>query len=373
MLETLDELDSIDVDDIVEEMMENVEENHPEIDTREGSIIYDSTAVVAQELYSVIQAVKLIYNETYVDTATLEGLIMRCEERGVEIKNPTCALLQAQFDLPVNVEDVFTIVDSQMNYEIEELIEEPTAENGMLYFYSLRCQEDGEEGNLYLGHLIPVSDVENSDLFTVAEATEIIISASNGDDEDAIREKYYQSCQTGRFGGNVADYKGNVLTMEGVGGVKIYPAWNGGGTVKCVIISPVPDKPSDDVVYAVQEALDPVTGRGQGVGWAPIGHIVTVEAVTEQPVNIETTIEYKTGWTFEAAKSQIEAAIDSYLKEVNQEWQDTECLKVRIAQIESILLNLEPVVDIRDTKINGAEENLTLGPNDIAVRGDVIG
>lgn len=373
MLETLDDLDAIDVDDIVEEMMESVEENHPDIDTREGSIIYDSTAVVAQELYSVIQAIRLVYNETYVDTATLEGLIMRCEERGVEIKEPTCALLQAQFDLPVNVGDVFTIVDSQMNYEIEELIEEPTEENGMLYFYSMRCQEDGEEGNLYLGHLIPISDIENSDLFTVAEATEIIISASNGDDEDAIREKYYQSCQTGRFGGNVADYKGKVLTIEGVGGVKVYPAWNGGGTVKCVIISPVADKPSEDVVYSVQEVLDPVTGQGQGIGWAPIGHIVTVEAVTEQLVNIETSIEYKTGWSFESAKSQIEVAIDTYLKEVNQEWQDAESLKIRIAQVESALLDLEPVVDIRNTKLNGMEENIDLNPDAIAVRGDVIG
>ena len=373
MLETLDDLDSIDVDDIVEEMMENVEENHSDIDTREGSIIYDSTAVVAQELYSVIQAIQLIHNETYVDTATLEGLIMRCDERGAEIQEPTFALLQAKFDLPVNVGDVFTIVDSQMNYEIEELIDEPTEENGMLYFYSLRCQEDGEEGNLYLGHLIPVSDVENSDLFTVAEATELIISATNGDDEDAIREKYYQSCETGRFGGNIADYKGKILTMEGVGGVKVYPAWNGGGTVKCMIISPVADKPSEDVVYSVQEALDPVAGQGQGVGWAPIGHIVTVEAVTEQPVNIETTIEYKTGWTFEAAKSQIEEAIDTYLKEVNQEWQDMENLKIRISQIESALLDLEPVLDISNTKLNGIEENLVLDQDAIAVRGDVIG
>ena len=140
-----------------------------------------------------------------------------------------------------------------------------------------------------------------------------------------------------------------------------------------MIISPVSDKPSEDVVYAVQEALDPVTGQGQGLGWAPIGHIVTVEAVTEQPVNIETSIEYKTGWAFEAAKSQIEEAIDTYLKELNQEWQDMESLKFRIAQIESALLDLEPIVDIGNTKINGIEENLILGPDSIAVRGDVIG
>ena len=48
-------------------------------------------------------------------------------------------------------------------------------------------------------------------------------------------------------------------------------------------------------------------------------------------------------------------------------------LKVRIAQIESALLDLEPIVDIRNTKLNGIEENLDLNPDTIAVRGDVIG
>ena len=50
-----------------------------------------------------------------------------------------------------------------------------------------------------------------------------------------------------------------------------------------------------------------------------------------------------------------------------------ENLKIRISQIESALLDLEPVLDISNTKLNGIEENLVLDQDAIAVRGDVIG
>ena len=40
----------------------------------------------------------------------------------------------------------------------------------------------------------------------------------------------FDSMDAQSFGGNVADYKERVNAMNGVGGVKVYPVWNGGGT-----------------------------------------------------------------------------------------------------------------------------------------------
>ena len=77
------------------------------------------------------------------------------------------------------------------------------------------------------------------------------------------------------FGGNVADYKERVNAMNGVGGVKVYPVWNGGGTVKLVIINSEFNVPSAELVGQVQTAVDPVQNSGRGVGIAPIGHVVT--------------------------------------------------------------------------------------------------
>ena len=74
------------------------------------------------------------------------------------------------------------------------------------------------------------------------------------------------------FGGNIADYKNKVELLPGVGAVKVFPVWNGGGTVKIVLVDSEWSVPSSELVEEVQEAIDPVGTQGTGVGLAPIGH-----------------------------------------------------------------------------------------------------
>ena len=64
--------------------------------------------------------------------------------------------------------------------------------------------------------------------------------------------------------------------------MKVYPVWNGGGTVKLVIINSEYQKPSPELVDQVQTIIDPVQNQGMGLGVAPIGHVVTVEEVKEK-------------------------------------------------------------------------------------------
>lgn len=94
----------------------------------------------------------------------------------------------------------------------------------------------------------------------------------------------------------------------------------------------------------MQKALDPESGEGLGV--APIDHVVTVFGAEEETVDIELSITYKDGWSFEDVKPYIEEAIDGYFKELNEKWQESESIVVRISQIESRLLYLEGVFDI---------------------------
>ena len=56
------------------------------------------------------------------------------------------------------------------------------------------------------------------------------------------------------FGGNVADYREKVNAITGVGGVKVYPVWNGGGTVKLTIIASDFTAPSTELISKVQTA-----------------------------------------------------------------------------------------------------------------------
>ena len=113
--------------------------------------------------------------------------------------------------------------------------------------------------------------------------------------------------------------------------------------------------------------------RGNGAGIAPIGHIVTVEGVGVQTVDIETNISYNPGWIWDDLKDYVEKTIDEYFKELSKNWADSANLIVRISQLETRFLNLAGVLDISNTKINGLEQNLVLDKDCIPVRGDVIG
>lgn len=68
----------------------------------------------------------------------------------------------------------------------------------------------------------------------------------------------------------------------------------------------------------------------------------------------------------------MEHVIDDYLKGLNESWKEEKNLIVRISQIETRLLNAQGVLDIKDTKINGAQENYVVDENSIVIRGEII-
>ena len=141
--------------------------------------------------------------------------------------------------------------------------------------------------------------------------------------------------------------------------------------MKLVIIDSTFSKPSTTLINAVQTAIDPTQNQGKGVGIAPIGHVVTVVGCDETTVNIETHITFQEGWSWEALKPYVEAAIDEYFKELSTEWDSNSNLIVRISQIETRLLDLTGVLDIADTTLNGVAQNLTVAADNIPVRGDI--
>lgn len=146
-----------------------------------------------------------------------------------------------------------------------------------------------------------------------------------------------------------------------------------GGTVKLVIMASDYKAPTPTLLEEIQTAIDPEQNAGEGLGLAPIGHVVHVTGVTPEEVDIELHLTYASGWDWEAVKSYVEAVIDAYFVELSQDWASSDFLTVRISQIESRILSecSNMVTDIGGTKINGQESNLALGPDSIPSRGEV--
>ncbi len=183
--------------------------------------------------------------------------------------------------------------------------------------YQVECETEGSQGNQYFGSMIPISYIKG---LTKAELTELLIPGEDEEETEHLRKRYFNSLKAQAYGGNLADYKEKVNTLAGVGGVKVYPAWNGGGTVKLVILDSNYGVPSDALVQTVKEEIDPELNTGKGYGIAPIGHVVTVQAVKEELLYFTVNLTFQTGYDFEMCQEELEEAADRYLLTLNQMW-----------------------------------------------------
>lgn len=347
---------------ILKRMLDRIPSNQ---NKREGAVIYDSTAPAAAELENAFYLVAGTLRECYPDTASLPYLIKHAESRGIYHKKATIATLKAvstpsTIEIPAGTR--FSL--DSLNYIISEKIKDGE--------YEVICETVGDVGNTHFGQMIPIDHVEG--LETI-ELTELLIPGTPEEDVESLRERYFRNVTSQAFGGNVADYIEKVMAIESVGGVKITPVWNGGGTVKITIIDSNFGVPSAELVKTVQEQLDPADKQGQGYGTAPIGHIVTVEGAGEVVIDISCNITYDTNWSWESASSYIIKAVDNYLTGLVKNWDETNdsFITVRVSYIESAILNCEGVIDVTDTKINGSGANLILTKYQIPTRGTING
>lgn len=392
---------------ILARMLQKALSINSNLDTREGSLVWYGDAPAAVELQNLYIALDTVLNETFADTATRPYLILRAAERGLSPQPASPAILQMAITpttlfLPLNTR--FSI--GELNYYV-------SADRGSGN-YELTCETAGEAGNNYTGTVIPIEYVDGLE---TCKITSVLVPGEDEEDTELFRQRYLNSLNAQAFGGNQIDYIEKVNAIPGVGGVKVYRAWNGdlkpanmippkeaeawieglsgvpepvklwldtvyaaaknnmftvGGTVKLVLINSTFTVPSPTLVEQVQTAVDPLQNAGEGVGIAPIGHVVRVEGVQEETVDLGFALYYQRGWSWEDVSGYVTEAINGYFLELAQSWADQdEALVVRISQIESRLLGITGILDIANTTINEKAANHTLALDHIPVLGSL--
>lgn len=392
---------------ILARMLQKALSINSNLDTREGSLVWYGDAPAAVELQNLYIALDTVLNETFADTATRPYLILRAAERGLSPQPASPAILQMAITpttlfLPLNTR--FSI--GELNYYV-------SADRGSGN-YELTCETAGEAGNNYTGTVIPIEYVDGLE---TCKITSVLVPGEDEEDTELFRQRYLNSLNAQAFGGNQIDYIEKVNAIPGVGGVKVYRAWNGdlkpanmippkeaeawieglsgvpepvklwldtvyaaaknnmftvGGTVKLVVINSTFTVPSPTLVEQVQTAVDPLQNAGEGVGIAPIGHVVRVEGVQEETVDLGFALYYQRGWSWEDVSGYVTEAINGYFFELAQSWADQdEALVVRISQIESRLLGITGILDIANTTINEKAANHTLALDHIPVLGSL--
>lgn len=339
---------------IIGRMMDRVKTNYPNLDDREGSIIFNALAPAALELAIAYLELDNTRNESFVETATREYLIMGCKDIGMDVSvfDATAGTHKGKFNVEVPIGSRWNC--ELYNYTVSEYI-------GLVdnyYTYELVCETLGSAPNNQKGDLTALTD--NVSGLNYAELTECLVEGKNETSDDDVKKAYYDFVNSTATDGNVTQYERWCDEYKGIGNYKIFPLWNGANTVKVSILSESNLKASENLISEFQEYLDPnTTGMGDGV--APIGAFVTVTTATEQPITVSATVNMKTGYT---DKSGIATALTKYFGEIAYEKS-----AVSYMSVGSVILAVEGVDTISSLKINSGTSDITLGDEEIPILG----
>ena len=332
------------------------------VQTGEGTLVYNALAVLAYEMQKLYIQLDYVYRQSHADTADLEELVKITQDRGIYRKAATYAEVMIEANCTVPIGSRFSL--KSFHYAVSEVI------NAGKFQYRVVCEESGSGPNGLTGEVTAIDYVDGLEK---AEIKEILISGEDDESRDALYTRYLQSFTTESFGGNIAQYKEQVEAIAGVGGCKVEPVWNGPGTVRVIVISSEYGTCSEYLVKQIQEAAVPAE-NGSGYGFAPIDHIVTVESVDAIQVNISTKLSYMSGYSWSSIGAAVKEKIAEYLKSIAMEWKngdETTKSTIYVSKLQAAVLDVEGVVDISETTLNGSGANLVLNWNQIPVVGEV--
>jgi uncharacterized phage protein gp47/JayE len=247
--------------------------------------------------------------------------------------------------------------------------------------------------------------------------------------DEALRERVLAIYGSSPGGGNVADYVQWTRTVPGVGGVSVIPEGRGPGTVVVMATTPTGDPVSDATRLAIRNYLDPpavdvaissvtantitvpstvgfrpsgiahvgtmanerihnytglsgtqLTGvtpaptltagdhvwqTGRGGGRAPVGHHVVVGAAVAFNVTIAAVLELQPGYDLVDLPSSVnvlpsvEAEVRAYIDAL------VPGAEVVLKRIESVMLGIEGVYDLKNATINATAANVTGAPEGV--------
>lgn len=325
------------------------------MDKREGAIIYDTLAPVCYELARAYADLDMAMDQLFPQTAAREHLLMIAAQYGF--------FPNAAVPLEIKVySDTELPIGSRFNMQEYNYMAEEDLGDGM---YRMVCETAGSAPNSHTGYITPIDYIEGLGELSYEG---IIIPGSDEEETEAFRVRFLKSLgSTQPFGGNIADYRAKVGAMDGVGQVKVFPAydWQGAGTVGIYIMDTEGSPASAELAARVKEALDPSPG-GTGDGLAPIGHIVSVMPAEVKTADI--SVDIKAENSGRDIESEALAVLEDLTAEVNRDWENGR-LYLYSSRITAELMKISGVVDVENVSVNestGAE----CAENEIFALGD---
>lgn len=342
---------------ILDDMLSRVTSD---VDKREGSVIYDALAPCAYQLAQNYFLLNNFLDLVSGDTAVGEYLDRVVADYGLVRKPPSYAIREIRSSGPINIgtrwglnidNDVEVYNDRgelvktrNLPYKIIESIGVNT--------YSAICEYAGIAGHIYTGQLENIDNVSG----IVATIEGIVASGYDSETDENLRLRLYAYLQRPSTSGNVFNYREWAMSVPGVGAAKVFPLWNGNGSVKVLIV---------DNNMEADETLEPVVLEYiESV--RPIGANITVDSPGGREISISAELALDGTSVYEDVKNSFISGITKYLKSLV-----FETYIVSYAKIGSILLSTSGVADYSNLIVNGGTENVMIYDDEMPVLGSV--
>ena len=343
-----------DYNSILTRLLSNVSDT---LDKREGSIIYDALAPAAMELAQCYINLDIYNNQSYLLTAIGTNLDNRVADYGLTRISATASQVLITITdindelMSVDIGSRFSVPNDYGGYNFTII------ENQSSGVYLAECETLGSAGNTYTGMLLPLQSINN---LGNAVLTSIYKPGEDEESDDILRARALRKLNQTSFAGNKAAYREMAIGIDGVEDCKVFPVWDGGGTVKLAIIAANHTLPTQEFIDNVQTQIDPLQNQGEGIGLAPIGHSVTVVSPTKLDINISATLTIKSSSTIEQLQSSIVQQIQNYIYSVQNDFVDNDTLIIYLSKISAAILNISDVLNVSSLTINGNATDLEI-------------
>lgn len=326
-----------------------------DIDVSEGSFINDTISPTAIELANTYKLLDKVINLVFAQTCLKEEggtefLERRAYEHGVIRKDGVKATTKVRFTgtngVVIPKGSLVATKSGLIYYTIEsgEIV-------GGYVDIPVEAKEVGIKYNVP-ANTITETPVQITGVTSVTNPQPVINGLDVETDEDLLI-RLLDKVRLPATSGNKYHYELWAKEVEGVGGVRVVPLWNGNGTVKVIIINSNKEPADENLIEDVYRYIE--TQR-------PIGANVTVVSAKGVPIDISVKLIIDRNYSLYNIKSDIEERIINYLR---NEVAFKESY-VSYAIIGSLIIGVNGVMDYTDLTINGIKDNIVIADDEVA-------
>ena len=355
------------------------------LDKREGSVLYDFASITDNNISSFALEIADLFDQMFLTSSTGTYLDQHAARSNVVRHEASACTRKAYF---YSTDDPDTIVYPTIPLE-SSWSGKLSDGSSVSWIYKARvddtidyevfeCQVTGSLAN---DEEITLSSTTYATYDVVLQLVPLIYGEDDEDD-DALILRTQTVEKTPAFGGNRTDYKEKVEEIDGVGACQVYPAWDGGGTVLLSISSPVEDAPtvSTYLTNEIKNLVDPVDAEGEGVGYAPIGHSVTVQSVGTETIKfVITDVAIARSYQPTNVTAAIKTALaEAFTEKIHTVWSTYDSVsfdyvsQLTLSELEYIIMGVAGVRNVAGT-ITTFIDGVSSGTNGYSIGVDARG